>query len=122
MYIIHVLCVLQNYRLVVTLHDFYSSINGCCMSPIETSGRFQFKILTFVLLQLQMTLETAESVEDLVMSADSTAYIITTIALLGGVLAFYYCYIYNNPEQVVVRTDTKYFELGTHNFNSDISG
>ena len=47
-----------------------------------------------------MTLETAEALEDLTMSTDGTAYIVTTIALLGGVLAFYYFYIYNNPEEV----------------------
>ena len=47
-----------------------------------------------------MTLETAEAVEDLTMSTDGTAYIVTTIALLGGVLAFYYFYIYNNPDEV----------------------
>ncbi|XP_063683540.1 uncharacterized protein LOC134818057 isoform X2 [Bolinopsis microptera] len=46
-----------------------------------------------------MTLETAEALEDLTMSTDGTAYIVTTIALLGGVLAFYYFYIYNNPEE-----------------------
>ena len=50
-----------------------------------------------------MTLETAEAVEDLTMSTDGTAYIVTTIALLGGVLAFYYFYIYNNPDEVCVQ-------------------
>ena len=58
------------------------------------------KLLTVVNLSTSMTLETAEAVEDLTMSTDGTAYIVTTIALLGGVLAFYYFYIYNNPDEV----------------------
>ena len=69
---------------------------------LNTLGIALAKLITVVNLSTSMTLETAEAVEDLTMSTDGTAYIVTTIALLGGVLAFYYFYIYNNPDEVCI--------------------
>ena len=39
---------------------------------------------------------------DLSMNTDNTAYLVTTIALLGGILAFYYYYVYDPHNEVCI--------------------